>query len=77
MLICVFKHFKGVQFFLQTGAPFHVYGPVKERLDQKLNPCDFCLWRHIEYIAYKLPITSIEHLKNRIREAIRSINEKQ
>ena len=41
----------------------------------ELNPCDFYLWKPIECNVYQVPITSIEYLKNRIREAIQSINE--
>ena len=40
-----------------------------------LNPCDFYLWVNIESIIYRVPITSTEHLENRIRESIQSINE--
>ena len=73
----------------------HIYGPVKELLDQNfgndwigrggplvwppyspdLNTCDFYLLGHIEYIVCQVPLTSIEHLKNRIREITQSVNE--
>ena len=40
----------------------------------ELNPCDFYLWKPIKSNAFQVPITSIEHLKNRIREAIQIAN---
>ena len=38
-----------------------------------LSPLDFYLWRHLKFMVYQVKIQDINHLKERITDAIRSI----
>ena len=39
-----------------------------------LTPLDFFLWDHVKGEVYSVPIKSLNHLKSRIRQAIRRID---
>lgn len=39
-----------------------------------LNPLDFFLWGHLKSIIYKNPIRDLEHLHEKIREALLSVS---
>lgn len=40
-----------------------------------LTPCDFFLWGYIKNIVYSQKIRDLNHLKNRINEAMTTITE--
>ena len=42
-----------------------------------LNPCDFYLWGRLKSIVYSKPVTNLEALKDRIREACRALNKEE
>ena len=38
-----------------------------------VTPCDFFLWGYVKDRVYKTPVNDIDHLKEKIREAVASV----
>ena len=55
-------------------ASFGRRGPVEwPPRSPNLSPLDFYLWGHLKFMVYQVKIQDINHLKERITDAIRSI----